>query len=325
MAMAKFKKSSKIKVTGEATINKLPDNILLEILSYLSMKDRCRSRRVCPKWKRILSDDSLWRHVDLLGSPIDLQILWRLVRTHFSPCMTTLKIRGYDHIGGSNKGNESLSDYVLKKIAARCPNLQVVHLLDCDTNNISFESLPSSIVGLEMVHCLWKPRWMMNKQKRVPKLEHLSLERSVLVQASDIEDICVWRSLKYLSISTFLYEGNSCVIKIANNLFELEYLNICGTDIDDDAVYHIAQHLKKLKHLCLTECFSVTDNGVVQIAMGLPLLNKLDISHCCHVTMRGLETLFGGSIRELVVVGLNDLSEEEKQELKRCFAVTRFR
>ncbi|BFZ17163.1 hypothetical protein BsWGS_20202 [Bradybaena similaris] len=325
MAMATFKKSSQSQVTGEATINKLPEHILLDILSFLSIRDRCRSRRVCSKWKQILSDDFLWRHVDLLEFPISLQTLWRLVRAHFSPRMSTLKIRGYDHLGGFNKGKESISEAVLKRIAARCPNLQVLHLMDCDTKTISFESLPTSIVGLEMVHCLWKPGWMTDKQNHLPKLEHLSLDRSVLVQASDMEDICVWRNLKYLSISTFLYEGNSCVTTIATNLKELEYLNICGTDIDDDAVYHIAQHLKKLKYLCLGECFSVTDNGVAQIATGLPLLNKLDISHCCHVTMRGLETLFGGSIRELVVVGLTDLSEKEKKELKKCFAVTQFR
>ncbi|BFZ17157.1 hypothetical protein BsWGS_20196 [Bradybaena similaris] len=92
--------------------------------------------------------------------------------------MSTLKIRGHDHLGVSNRGKEALSDAVLKSIAARCPNLQVLHLKDCNTQAFSFESLPTSIVGLEMVHCLLKPGWMTDKQKHLPKLEHLSLDNS---------------------------------------------------------------------------------------------------------------------------------------------------
>ncbi|BFZ17158.1 hypothetical protein BsWGS_20197 [Bradybaena similaris] len=310
-------------ITGEATIEELPDHILVEIMRHLSMKDRCRAARVCKHWNQIFSSDSLWRHVDLLEFPIDLKTLWRLVRARFSRRMSTLKLRCYNHIGGCNKGKKSLSDAVLKRIAARCPNLQVLHLKDCDTKNISFKSVPTSIVCLEMVNCILKPGWMTDKQKHLPKLEHLSLDKSFWVQDSDMIDISAWRNLKYLSIS-ISYVRITVVIKIANNLHELEYLNICRTDIDDDVVYHIAQHLKKLRQLCLAQNYRVSDEGVIQIATGLPVLNKLDISHCDLVTMRGLETLIGGSIRELVVVGLTQLSENHKQVLKRSFAVTRF-
>ncbi|BFZ17156.1 hypothetical protein BsWGS_20195 [Bradybaena similaris] len=322
MAKAKIKRS--FEIIGEATINKLPENILLEILSYLSMKDRCRSRRVCQKWNQIMNHDSLWRHVDLLEFPIGLKTLWRLVRTRFSPRMSTLKIRGYDPIDGDNQGKESLSDAVLKRIAARCPNLQVLHLMDCTPNNISFESLPKSIVCLKMVHCILMSRWMTDKEEHMPKLEHLNLDNSLWSKDSRI-DVSVLRNLKYLSISTCYGVGNIGVTMIANNFSELEYLNIGMADINDDAVYHMTMHLKKLRQLCLAKCHRITDEGVVEIATGLPVLNKLDISHCHLVTMRGLIALIGGSIRELVVVGLIQLSNKDKRALKRGFAVTRLR
>ncbi|BFZ16337.1 hypothetical protein BsWGS_19376 [Bradybaena similaris] len=324
MAAAKFKKSSENNITGEATINELPENILLQIMSYLTMKDRCRLRRVCQKWNQIMNYDSLWRHVDLLEFPIGLKTLWRLVRTRFSPRMSVLKLRGYDPLDGDHKRKKSLSDAVLKKIAACCPNLQVLHLKNCRTETIKFESLPTSIVCLEIVDCYLVPGWMADKQKHLPKLEHLNLDYSDCFDDVDMCYICDWSNLKYLSmINDFV--GNEGVITIANNLCELEYLNICWTDIDDDAVYHITQHLKKLRQLCLAECCRVTDKGIVEIATGLPMLDRLDISHCCLVTMRGLETLFDGSIRELIAVGLTELSNKDKRALKRSFAVTRFR
>ncbi|BFZ16902.1 hypothetical protein BsWGS_19941 [Bradybaena similaris] len=316
-------------ITGEAPIEKLPEHILVEILRYLSMKDRCRAVRVCKYWSKLLYSDSLWSHVDLLEFPVGLQTLWRLVRTRFSPRMSTLKLRGYDPIDGciafkwDEDQDESLSDAVLKGIAARCPNLQVLHLQDCHTKNISFKSLPTSIVCLEMVHCFFKRRWIAGKQNHLPKLQHLKLDNSLKVEDALIIDISVWRNLKYLSISKSCV-GNVSVKTIANNLFELEYLNICGTEIEDDAVYHIAQHLKKLRQLCLAKCHRVTDNGLVKIATGLPVLNKLDISYCRQITMRGLRTLFGGSIRELIVVGLF-MSYNEKLALKMGFDVIRFR
>ncbi|BFZ17168.1 hypothetical protein BsWGS_20207 [Bradybaena similaris] len=239
--------------------------------------------------------------------------------------MSTLKLRGYYPTGENNKGKESLSDAVLKRIAARCPNLQVLHLLDCHTKNISFESLPSSIVCLEMVNCVLELDWMNGKGKHLPKLEHLNLDSSWWVDDSLMIDISEWRNLKYLSISKCYMVSNEGVEIIADNLHELEYLNICGTNIDDEAVVDITQDLKKLRQLCISYCHGVSDEGIVQIATQLPVLNKLDISHCVRVTMRGLEALIGGSIRELVAVGFTELSNKDKRALKRSFAVTHFR
>ncbi|BFZ16338.1 hypothetical protein BsWGS_19377 [Bradybaena similaris] len=312
-----------LQITGEASIEILPDHILVEIMRYLSMKDRCRAARVCKQWNDICSYDSLWRHVDLLKFRISLTTLWRLVRTRFSRRMSTLKLRGFYHNGGGLTPKESLSNAVLKRIAACCPNLQVLHLKNCRTENISFKSLPTSIVCLEIVNCYLVPGWMAFKQKHLPKLEHLNLDRSECFDDADMCYIIDWRNLKYLSITNCDGVGNDGIITIANYLYELEYLSICLFDINDDAVYHIAQHLKKLRQLCLAECIEVTDKGIVEIARGLPMLDRLDISYC-QVTMRGLKTLFGSNIRELIAVGLTELSNNEKQALKMHFAVTRF-
>uniref|UniRef100_A0A8C5VJS9 F-box and leucine rich repeat protein 12 n=1 Tax=Microcebus murinus TaxID=30608 RepID=A0A8C5VJS9_MICMU len=48
-----------------ATFAELPDSVLLEIFSYLPVRDRIRISRVCHRWKRLVDDRWLWRHVDL--------------------------------------------------------------------------------------------------------------------------------------------------------------------------------------------------------------------------------------------------------------------
>uniref|UniRef100_A0A452RWL7 F-box domain-containing protein n=1 Tax=Ursus americanus TaxID=9643 RepID=A0A452RWL7_URSAM len=48
-----------------ATLADLPDSVLLEIFSYLPVRDRIRISRVCHRWKRLVDDRWLWRHVDL--------------------------------------------------------------------------------------------------------------------------------------------------------------------------------------------------------------------------------------------------------------------
>uniref|UniRef100_A0A3Q3N791 F-box and leucine rich repeat protein 12 n=1 Tax=Mastacembelus armatus TaxID=205130 RepID=A0A3Q3N791_9TELE len=43
----------------------LPENILIDVLSYLSVRELVRAGRVCKRWKRLVKDQRLWRLVDL--------------------------------------------------------------------------------------------------------------------------------------------------------------------------------------------------------------------------------------------------------------------
>ncbi|XP_061832747.1 aurora kinase B isoform X2 [Nerophis lumbriciformis] len=43
----------------------LPENILIDVLSYLSIRELVRAGRVCKRWRRLVKDQRLWRLVDL--------------------------------------------------------------------------------------------------------------------------------------------------------------------------------------------------------------------------------------------------------------------
>ncbi|XP_039976443.1 F-box/LRR-repeat protein 12-like isoform X2 [Xiphias gladius] len=42
-----------------------PENILIDVLSFLSVRELVRAGRVCTRWKRLVKDQRLWRLVDL--------------------------------------------------------------------------------------------------------------------------------------------------------------------------------------------------------------------------------------------------------------------
>ncbi|CAG5131130.1 unnamed protein product [Candidula unifasciata] len=299
---------------------KLPDEkILMEIMQYLPMRDRCRARRVCKEWYRILYDKCLGRHADLLEFPIDLKTMWKLVRYHFCQCLLTLKIRGFASADGSSNEKPSVSMALLRELTIRCPNLQLLNFTECKTSTVSVERLPPSITCLEMVNSRWQLRWLHGTQMYLPKLQYLNLDKTLCVDNYDLQDIAGFRNLKYLSLNNCYCIGSLGVRIIAVSLLDLEVLNLTCVSIDDLTVHYIALHLKKLKELCLCSCRSLTDRAVTSIAQGLPVLNKLDISYCPHITMRGLESLFFSKLSVLIIQHLDKWSEEEIQNLRSGF------
>lgn len=51
---------------GEGPIARLPEELLLHILSLLPIEDLvCRAARVCTDWRRLAFDDTLWASAEL--------------------------------------------------------------------------------------------------------------------------------------------------------------------------------------------------------------------------------------------------------------------
>ncbi|CAL1546776.1 unnamed protein product [Lymnaea stagnalis] len=300
---------------------KIPENILLEIFKYLPVKDRCVAGSVCKKWRRIVKDNSLWRHVNLLDYRLDLPKMWKVLRAHFSPCLLTMKIQGFAHTGSSKWKKASISDAMLKELSTRCPNLWHLHLHDCNTDNLSFESLPPSITSLSITYSTWQPRWFKGKHSHLPKLEHLDLSSTVRLDNYDLEDIAQWSNLKSLSLKGCYRIQGSEIEVIAKNLAALESLDVGGTCLDNLAIHHLSRHLKRLKELYVANCPGIDDSSLATITTGLLKLHILDISDCDKVTIDGLRTLTVlQDIKVLIVKGKNKLQDAEVVTLKKLFS-----
>ncbi|KAA0720061.1 S-phase kinase-associated protein 2 [Triplophysa tibetana] len=127
----------------------LPDELLLGILSRLSLQDLLRTSRVCKRWHRLAFDESLWQSVDLVGkAQLDGELgqvlsagVLRLRCPHTcigQPAFKSTKQLRVQHMDLSSCTVETS---VLEQIVSRCTHL----------NNISLEGL---VLSDNIICCL---------------------------------------------------------------------------------------------------------------------------------------------------------------------------
>ncbi|GFS01569.1 F-box/LRR-repeat protein 12-like [Elysia marginata] len=272
-------------------------------MSYLSVKDRCIAGRVCKQWRRIISDNSLWRHVNLLDYKLDLTKMWRILRAHFSPCLLTMRIQGFAQSVGRKRKRFAVSDAMLKELGNRCPNLSLLHLDSCNTENITVESLPSSLNSLAVTSSSWQPRWLEDKQQYIPNLKSLDLSRSTRVDNFDLLDIIKLTHLTELRLNGCYRIKGSGIQIVVKALHSLILLGLENTRIDKEAIHHIARYGKNLQDLNLAYCF-ISDACLVTLSLGLSKLKKLDLSGC-KFTLDGLTSLWSlKNLQFLICMGV---------------------
>ena len=51
-----------------ASIEHLPDEIMMEIFSFLSPKELSYAAQVCHRWKMLCEDESFWHKINLINN-----------------------------------------------------------------------------------------------------------------------------------------------------------------------------------------------------------------------------------------------------------------
>ncbi|GAA6223094.1 F-box/LRR-repeat protein 12-like isoform X1 [Lates japonicus] len=129
-----------------------PENILIDVLSFLSVRELVRAGRVCKRWKRLVKDQRLWRVVDLTAwKGVTSRILWVLLRQYLGCGLRCLRLRG---LLLSARGGTFLSESWLKALSTKCPRLTKLYLLHADLRSLpSCQLLPPSLQVLELRGC----------------------------------------------------------------------------------------------------------------------------------------------------------------------------
>ncbi|XP_047210535.1 F-box/LRR-repeat protein 12-like [Girardinichthys multiradiatus] len=130
----------------------LCENILIDVLSYLSVRELVRAGRVCKRWKRLVKDQRLWRTVDLTAwKGVTSRILWVLLRQYLGCGLRCLRLRG---LLLSARGGTFLSESWLKALSTKCPRLNKLALLHADLRSLpNCQILPRSLRVLELRGC----------------------------------------------------------------------------------------------------------------------------------------------------------------------------
>ncbi|KAK7921907.1 hypothetical protein WMY93_008809 [Mugilogobius chulae] len=129
-----------------------PENLLIDILSFLGVRELVRAGRVCKRWRRLVKDQRLWRVVDLTAwKGVTSRILWVLLRQYLGCGLRCLRMRG---LLLSARGGTFLSESWLKALSTKCPRLRRLCLLHADLRSLpSCQILPLSLQVLELRGC----------------------------------------------------------------------------------------------------------------------------------------------------------------------------
>ncbi|XP_066578812.1 F-box/LRR-repeat protein 12 [Amia ocellicauda] len=137
---------------GSCSLDYFPENILMDILSYLTVRELVRAGRVCKRWKRLVQDHRLWRHVDLTEwKALTSRVLWVLLRRYLGGGLRELRLQG---LLLSVRPGALLSRAWLGALAKRCPQLSRLSLRHVDLREVGgCQFLPCSLRTLELMAC----------------------------------------------------------------------------------------------------------------------------------------------------------------------------
>ncbi|KAM4675276.1 F-box/LRR-repeat protein 12 [Discoglossus pictus] len=289
------------------TLSWLPDNLLLEVLKYLSVKELIRSSRVCIRWKRLVADRALWKHVDLTPYRLHSKLIWHLLRHWMGNNLQSLKITG---VINSLMKCEFLTVAVFLEMSKRFPELKNLHLVRTNFRSVNYDCLPSTLKTLELVQCELPLFWFKRspgKRRVLPLLETLIITDVSSFSNYHMDIICSHSALKTLLLSGTYRVNDLGVQKASNHLSELEHLKLQGCNISDNTLHLIGRQFNSLKTLDLTNICTLTEDGLFALS-GLKNLEKLWIEYCCSLYAHSVISVCN-SLPALTFLHLNGLFE----------------
>ena len=267
------------------TFDDVPDEVLLKICGYLSLKNIVRCSGVSKRVRRVCHDKSLWQKINLCGKEVPSEFIEQILA---NGC-TYLNLQG-----AQIKGTLSLPQktYQLKYLnieGLKANAKSVQKLLSC-----SFSIEKMSLSGLKL------------SKKIINSINNENLKVLDLSCCSGLT-IDTDKVLRSESFLNKLSELNLCFIKILSKCDKLIELSLCFTEVWlnspefgnrlvnnippnleklslggfcllDDHVKVIANRCRKLTELDLYGTYKITNRSIAYIVEKLPELVKLDIS-----------------------------------------------
>ncbi|XP_007488941.2 F-box/LRR-repeat protein 12 [Monodelphis domestica] len=258
-----------------ATASELPDCLLVEILSFVPLRDRLRSSRVCKRWRRLVLDKALWKTLDLSPYRVGPNVLWQLLRQYLGPGLRTFKVRGRLF---SEPRASLLSPALLQELGKRCPNMAYLCLLEEDLRKIPFSCLPRSLRCLELQSCELPQTWFPpgNGPSSLPHLEHLILDRVPAFSDMQLQALSRQGALCSLVLRVTYRVTRKGFQDAFPGLSSLQELELCGCSVPaDGALQAIGGFLPRLRELRVT-VIGLTARGMA-ILVGMKALEILGL------------------------------------------------
>lgn len=284
-----------------ATINTLPDELLLYIFRHLDIDSVLQCEKVSRRWRNLATDSGLWRHTQIVCSAQSGQVCPKTVRLIKSHCKIVRNLR---------------MQYILKY-----PYLS------------SLTTLCDNLLSLEMVMCRIQVE-VEEDLKQWPHLKRLNFKNSMLKSERPLLlPLEYFKELTFLGLSDFGLTNENC-----DSLLQCQYLNhiviekikglslsymktlistkrdtlmtlhIYGGDsIDDDVMFLLAK-CTVLKDLSIIRCESLTDRALDGVAKLVPITHLQIWNNYVFTEDRLKKTLEHVNLRKLQRLSLSKIS-----------------
>ncbi|XP_053573889.1 F-box/LRR-repeat protein 12 isoform X3 [Bombina bombina] len=252
------------------------------VWTWVDGTDYEKSFNVCKRWKRLVMDRTLWRHVDLTSCKLNSKIIWHLLRHWLGSGLQTLMITGFLHTA---KKSEFLTTAVFLELEKRFPSLETLSLRQTNFRSVNYDSFPSTLKSLELIRCEVPMLWFQpspGRSGRFPKLETLILNEVPSFSSYHLETICSHSDLKTLLLSGTYRVTDIGVQQAAPHLKHLKHLKLQGCNITDLSMHLIGKYLMSLRTLDLRNVCTLTEVGLASLS-NLKTLEKLWLEYCCSL------------------------------------------
>ena len=247
------KKVQKINIGKTQTfeLGDLPDEVILNILSYLSMKELMNCGQVSKRIRAISHDEALWRKVNLQGLKVSTDFLEMILKNgckHLSLKQTQL-------VGNLCLSNKSQLKY-----------------LDLDNCKADRQSNAGSYFGYELFEKLLASCY---------SLEALSLAQKPLT-SEIVKNLCYQngKTLQILNLTNSdRYHSEDSIKLIVRNCTELREVDFSFIEIPQDVLDYLANNLTpKIKKLNLYYQRELTDEHVKALVRRCNKITDLNLS-----------------------------------------------
>lgn len=282
------------------TINDLPDEILVEIFSFLRVQDVVYSvENVCHRWKEVVQDRRLWRHLiyrpNSIFSYYEVYNVFRRaphLRWFVPPLRYTsgsillAVILGCKNIRELELSIDSTECLMIERLVNECPHIEKLSLLDNDFAETRALSVVSKCLKLKSLRLIGQVSQVnrnvfLELSNGCPSLVCLDLRYLTRYNLDDLEYLL--RKKRDTITSLFLYcciEGQNCSLPIVfrhcPNLELLHANGHVGEPFTED--FTSLKNLVRLKTLCMTDfkCYNLHHVMKYFETCFVPKLVKLD-------------------------------------------------
>ncbi|KAI8333957.1 hypothetical protein BC941DRAFT_108617 [Chlamydoabsidia padenii] len=274
---------------SSSAFQRIPDELQIKILGYLTVQDLLKVTGVCHKWYNLAYEGSLWQIIDT--TPFYKSIPGGQLLKIGLAAGNFLKVANF-------RGCLQLTSHMLRVLSEYCINVESLHLKDC--RRISTPSIACflqhatrltllDLSGLDSV----KNSTLQVIGQYLPFLEKLNLSWCKNITGQGLQQLVM--------------DGGQC--------HSLTLLKLNGVAlIDETTLGHLADHSPKLRQLSLASCPGLTDAALGRLLSPTTecRLTHLNLTNCSRLTDRALQHLAlhgGDQLAHLELAGCNRLTD----------------